>query len=215
VDNLKCNNNKDNKGKIMPSIFMLKLGFVLFLLSGCSANESRDITCESLCAGDIVFRRGNGTKSRAVLYADKEGMYSHTGIVVQLADSSFMIVHAEPDHACGDSLKLETIKCFFANKNAEKGAIMRFAYSAECTTQAADYALKLYNTHSIVFDHDYNLNDSTKLYCTELVWRAYMQAGKDISNGRRTAVNALSFSGDYLMPSDVYKNEKGIIIYEF
>ncbi|MDR3328012.1 MAG: hypothetical protein LBT04_07840 [Prevotellaceae bacterium] len=191
-------------------------GFVFLLLSGCSASGSRqDVPCELLRAGDVVFRRGNGTKSQAVLYADREGMYSHTGIVVQLTDSTLRIVHAEPDKTCGDSLKLETLKSFFSEKNAEKGAIMRFACSAECAAQAADYALKLYNAHSTVFDHDYDLKDSTQLYCTELVWRAYLHAGIDISNGRRTALNAPSFSGYYLMPSDVYKNEEGVVVYEF
>ena len=38
-----------------------------------------------LKAGDVVFRRGSGFTSQAVLLAEKGGAYSHTGIVVDSA----------------------------------------------------------------------------------------------------------------------------------
>lgn len=40
--------------------------------------------CE-LKTGDIVFRRGGGISSHAVMMADRNGRYSHVGIVVDSA----------------------------------------------------------------------------------------------------------------------------------
>ena len=71
---------------------------VCILLTGCITDGPfRSILPETveLRAGDVVFRRGGGLTSRAVLMADAQGQYSHIGIVVDSAGQK-MIVHAVP-----------------------------------------------------------------------------------------------------------------------
>jgi hypothetical protein len=45
--------------------------------------------------GDLVFRKGIGAKTQAVLHADSLGIYSHTGIVVK-DGAVFKIIHITP-----------------------------------------------------------------------------------------------------------------------
>ena len=80
----------------------MKTAICLALLTATliSCNDKKDLTifpagCE-LKTGDIVFRRGGGISSHAVMMADRNGRYSHVGIVVDSAGKK-MIVHAVPD----------------------------------------------------------------------------------------------------------------------
>jgi uncharacterized protein YycO len=85
----------------------------------------------------------------------------------------------------------------------------------ECAEKAAQYA-KEFLEKEVLFDHDYNLNDSTKMYCSEMIWRAYMRAGRDITDQRRTEVRSSPiYNGTYILPSDVYQNEYLTIVYVF
>ena len=76
----------------------------LLVLTACSDNTGREGSILpadlQLQEGDVVFRRGGGFTSHAVLMADRGGIYSHVGIVADSA-GQLMVVHAvpgEPDY---------------------------------------------------------------------------------------------------------------------
>ncbi len=184
---------------------------VLTFLAGCgNAEKQINISTKDIAEGDLVFRKGNGTKSRVVLGTDPNGMYSHVGIVVKV-DSSLKIIHITPDERengeTEDRIKIETFEQFFAPDKSEKGIVLHWTDSLTTAHNAATQAIEYYNKQ-VLFDHDYNLQDSTQMYCTELVWRCYQKAGKDISEGRRSEVKKFPmFSGTYIFPSDIYVNK--------
>ena len=200
---------------------LLTLFFVLFafIQVGCHRSKQVLIPYQQLDEGDLVFRRGSGAKSQAVLYADKTGKYSHVGIIVK-DGSEFMVVHITPgERSAGeteDKIKMERLEVFFARDKAQQGAILHFIDSSECSQQAAQHA-KMFFEKEILFDHDYNLDDSIKMYCSEMVWRAYLKAGRDITEQRRSEVpqEFPIFSGIYIFPSDIYQNKYLTIVYEF
>jgi hypothetical protein len=167
--------------------------------------------------GDIVFRKGTGTKTRAVLYADTNGIYSHSGIVVSTTNS-FKIIHITPGERekdeTADFIKIENIEDFFANNRARHGAVYRLSYNTQIKSAAAEHALRLLNK-KISFDHKYNLDDTATMYCTELIYYVYKLAGKDITHGKRSTINAPMYSGTYILPSDIYKNNEFELIYKF
>lgn len=203
--------------KYIP-VWLFFCGLLLWLFCGCGMGEQNPVSEIDFSAGDLVFRKGNGAKSRAVLQADTSGIYSHTGIVVH-TDSGYMVVHITPgerkEGETVDKIKLETPERFFASKRAKKGAVMRFRDSLECSVQAAEYALLFYETE-MLFDHDYNLEDTTKMYCTELIWHVYKHAGRDVSKGKRSVIKSFPlYSGTYIFPSDIYGNDQLILLYEF
>jgi hypothetical protein len=166
--------------------------------------------------GDVVFRKGIGTKTQAVLYADSQGIYSHAGIVVK-DEEVFKIIHITPGERekgdTTDKIKMETPDLFFGNDRAEHGAVYRLADTAFCA-DAAKQAKRLLQK-GVLFDHDYDLSDTTQLYCTELIWYVYGLAGTDISFGKRSELNAPMYSGTYIFPSDIYTNDSFSLIYKF
>jgi len=203
-------------------IFLVGLIFScvsLFLFFECSGKKSNiDLSTVRFEEGDIIFRRGIGAKSNAVLHADKNGMYSHAGIIVK-RDSVFMVIHITPGERekeeNEDKIKIELPEQFFSPERAQYGAVIRLKDSLEYSVNAAREAFRLLE-EGVLFDHDYLLEDSGKMYCTEMIWRAYLSVGKDITRGQRSKIeNFPMYSGTYIFPSDIFDNDEFTLIYKF
>jgi len=193
----------------------------LLILSGCKKEEQSgmavDFPYESLQEGDLVFRRGIGMVSRVVLAADKAGSYSHIGIVVK-ENSKWKVVHAvpgEPDYEGDpDRIKMDDIQLFFHKDRAKAGALMRLSMDSDLSHSAARHAIQLYRSR-ILFDHKYNLNDSSEMYCTELVDYIYKKQGIDLSEDRISRINIPGLNGDYLLPGHIQQSSLLQLIYYF
>ena len=191
-------------------------------LSGCSgarggSKADFELLQRELREGDLLFRRGIGVLGRAVVATDDEGRFSHVGIAVKV-DNEWHVVHAVPDEpdfeGDFDRVKCEPIERFYDEFRAGNGAVYRTELPAETIEIAVRNALRL-STERRPFDHDYDLGDTTALYCTELVEYVFGLGGVSMSEGRQTHVNFPSMTGDYIMPSDLTKNNKLNPIYSF
>lgn len=192
----------------------------LIILNGCMEGENRGeihLPTDTFHDGDLAFRRGTGLTSRIVLAADKSGDFSHVGILKQI-DGKWHVIHAvpgEPDYEDDvDRVKLETVEHFFAAKRAAKGAVLRVKGQAEAAERAAAHAFRLFQAR-ILFDHDYDLADTTRMYCTELIDHVYKKEGIDLSEGRLSHIRIPGLGGDYLLPSDIAQSDKLRLIYSF
>ena len=158
--------------------------------------------------GDVVFRRGGGLESHAVLTMDAHGQYSHVGIVVDTMGRK-MIVHAvpgEPDFDGDvDRVKLDEIGKFFMPIYANKGAVKRMDDSI-VAKRAANIALGIFRK-GMLFDNDYNANDTTEMYCTEFVMYAYDRAGVRLVTTEPHSVSLPIVNADIYYPSDVYESK--------
>jgi len=186
---------------------------VLLLLLALTACKKSSVPVQerfvnvSFQEGDLVFRRGSGIASRAVLTADTRGSYSHVGIVVK-EGSAWMVVHITPGEAPKgekDSVKSESLSEFFKSSRAVSGAVMRFTGDPELSKRAALEAVTICQ-RKILFDHAYNLSDTTAMYCTELIRFVYLKAGVDLTGGKTEHVHIPGFNGDYLFPSLIMKS---------
>lgn len=188
----------------MRSEFRLLL-FLFACTFGC-AQEERNIASEKRLfalveAGDLVFRRGGGVASRAVLVADAGGTYSHVGVVVE----DGKVIHSVPE----GGVKIEKLEEFFAPRAALRGAVMRVQVSLE---RVMELAAPFEGTG---FDHNYDLADSTKVYCTELVWRVFNRLGVDLTEGRRSRISVPGFDGEYILPSDLAKCKRLVEVWAY
>ena len=170
-----------------------------------------------LADGDLAFRRGTGILSHIVTTASNDGTYSHVGILKKI-DNEWFVIHAVPDEpdfeGDVDRVKADSLSRFFANDRAVRGIIARVTEDTLAASKAARIAWEM-SQKGILFDHDYNLNDTLRMYCTELVEFAYQKAGICLSEGRRTQINVPSMSGTYLMPDDIVANKRLKIQYAF
>ncbi len=190
----------------------LHIGIVLLCLAACSSHDSTNTPhcimpqSTQLREGDVVLRMGSGITSHAVAAADRDGQYSHIGIV---ADScgTLMIVHAvpgEPDFAGDiDRVKLDMPEKFFNSIYAVRGAVYRPA-DAKVGRRAAQNAMAIYR-RGTAFDHDYDSSDTTRMYCTELVAHAYRNAGANVVGAPSHDINLPGLHTRCWLPSDFHK----------
>ena len=140
-----------------------------------------------------------------------------SGILKKKAGQWYVIhaVPGEPDFKDDpDRVKMETVKVFFEKRKAVNGAIMRVSGDSVARYRAATHAEHLYESH-VLFDHDYDLADTTKMYCTELIDFVYRKEGIDLPEGRISHVNIPGFRGDYLLPNDIAQSKRLCLIYYF
>jgi len=192
-------------------LFLPVLAALLSMAMSCRKNPDNIYSLlpdtVQLHEGDIVFRRGGGMTSQAVLLADKDGFYSHCGIVVDSAGTK-LIVHAvpgEPDYEGDpDRVKADQPETFFSNVYANAGEVCRV--DADSTARlAARKAWELYRK-KVLFDHDYDFKDTTRLYCTEMVHLVYREADCILCGDPTHRFDLPGLHCTCWLPSDLYKS---------
>ncbi len=83
--------------------------------------------------------------------------------------------------------------------------VMRFTGDPQLSKRAAMEAVTVCR-RKILFDHAYDLSDTTAMYCTELIRFAYLKVGVDLTGGKTERVHIPGFNGDYLFPSQIMKS---------
>lgn len=176
---------------------------------GSQGSAALDVPVELLQDGDLALRCGISLESRFVTGINGEnGPYSHIGLVVNV-DGKWMVAHAVPgENPPGEPeyLKLDPISDYYGGDRAKLGAIIRVTEDSAACAAATGYALWAVDAHK-VFDNAFDWEDTTQLYCTELVQRAYQRSGIDLTQGRKTNVGAAAFKGTYVFPSDITSNK--------
>ncbi|MBR6202489.1 MAG: hypothetical protein IKQ62_05760 [Bacteroidaceae bacterium] len=191
--------------------------WVALLLLGCGEPQEVVVLTgeEAFREGDLVMRCGYGVESKAVTEAS-QSIYSHIGMLhYDGLLGQWMVVHAVPDEAeRGEPewLKCERLSDFYAADRAMRGAWMRVDCSDAVAGAAVRYALQKVK-QKVVFDNDYLLSDTTSLYCTELIWQAYLHQGIDLSDSRRHDVPLLfSKDGECIFPVDIEESDKILFV---
>lgn len=176
----------------------------------------------SLQPGDVIFRRGRDAVSAVVLAADGASRFSHVGIIVPIGRLP-AVVHALPDDAEHPEgrVRIEPVGTFIAPENASELAVYRLHHgsretsretSGETAGRAARHALR-YVREQRRFDNDFRLETPGELYCTELVWRAFREAGTDLLDGRLARLRLPLRSGDFVLPSSMTESPRlGLVI---
>lgn len=162
--------------------------------------------------GDVVFRDGLGVESRAVVITS-HGRYSHIGLLHRdSASGQWQVVHAVPCEDEPEYIKAEPVAVFFDSYRAQSGAWARIDCSDSVAAAAVRYALGKVEKH-VLFDNDYLLDDTTRLYCTELVWRSFLSQGIDVSDGQRHGVLTLfSNEGECIFPDNIEKSSTTLFV---
>ena len=202
---------KSRKGRLISLIVILVflVGPVAYLLITNHTSKSyfRESDSIEFHSGDLVFRRGKSFVSQLVLLRDNKSQYSHVGIVVMKDDQPY-VVHAVPGEAEKDQpeyVKMETMPEFLDKDKSADFAVYSLKGQYEQTgKRVAEKAIEYFEKH-IQFDSSFDLKDESKLYCTELVWRAYQYAGLNLIE-TYDKVNMPFYKGDFIYPSNIFLN---------
>lgn len=187
--------------------------------TGCSHGEEAplNVPLEQLKNGDLALRCGTSLESHAVIGVNGEnGPFSHIGIVVEV-DGEWFVAHAVPgENESGEPeyVKLDPIMVYFGRDRAKLGSIMRVTDDSTACRKATDYAQWAVGAKK-VFDNSFDWEDTTRLYCTEMVQRAYLHAGIDLAEDRHTEVVAALMPGIYVFPCDIVANRSLHVVSDF
>lgn len=197
------------------SIFTLNKSYILLILlliTSCRSGGNHyaatppEIPISNFRSGDVAFRLGRTIESRAIA---ADGGYSHVGIIIR-NDSTLLVAHIEPSRNSSELTKYESLEQFFHPDNASSGAVMRIENLNP--TQLAVVENYLFSCKNISFDHDYKLSDTTQMYCTELVYRAFLEIGIEITEVRHRVPLAHE---EVILPTDISKSDKLIEIWRY
>ncbi len=178
--------------------------------------ETRNIPVE-FRNGDIAFRRGSGLASNIVLQTNRRGSFSHVGVIMNI-DNEWQVVHEVPDEGesrMDDKIYAEPIGEFFNTMKAASGAVYRLSGIDSASQEAVCRYLEEQLRNNTLFDHKYDLADSSKLYCSELVWHGFLRAGIDITKGSRTMISFPGIGEEQILPADIEYNEDLELMYRF
>ena len=133
--------------------------------------------------GDIIFRQGISMVSRLVQGLDNSVPYTHVGLIVS-SPEGFRVVHAVPaeDNEIIACVKKESLEDFLRPDRARALGIYRSKCDAGQIARISQWAIRKADVHT-PFDDSFDLSDTNSLYCTELIWRAFLQAGTDLCQG--------------------------------
>lgn len=140
-------------------------------------------------SGDVLLRLGSSFVSSFIAksFPDSHGM-SHCGILVQ-DKGIWKVIHSISGRISGvDGIRIESASSFMANALDNKVILVKpkFLIDGQLISNIANKYLFKHPE----FDHDFNLHDRDKLYCSELVRAVYLDAGiEDIFTYKTIAGN--------------------------
>lgn len=167
-----------------------------------STYSSIDIDTSLLQDGDIIFRRGISFVSNLVLENDSESPYSHVGIV-SFFNNELFVIHAVPDESENgiDYVRKDPLNLFLRTDRASAFAVIRYN-NITAAKKASAYSKKCYDS-KILFDDEFSLQDSSKLYCTELVWLAFKNANVNLTESKFDTLSIPIGENPYLLPGTI------------
>jgi len=158
--------------------------------------------------GDLIFRRGISIESQIVLLSDGNSDYSHVGIIC-IKNKKPFVIHSVPGENDEEYelIKMESVDVFLRKDKATRFAVFRLEDTLmNITAMASDFAYNCY-LRKYCFDNQYDLLSDKKLYCTELIWKAYKNAGLDIVQNRLHDINFIVINKKMIMPSSITESK--------
>jgi hypothetical protein len=152
--------------------------------------------------GDLLFRRGSSFESMMVMMADREGDYSHVGVVV-MEGSTPWVIHTEPGKKQSPDavVRRERMEQFLAPRKATQYSLFRMSFPEPLDTGALVHYLTEVFDAAVPFDYDFDDDDDTRLYCSELVKNAFDCAGIDLLFGKKDQLSVFGIKISVILPS--------------
>ena len=156
--------------------------------------------------GDLLFRNGIGYESRVVTGLSN-GKFSHIGIAYHNG-RQWNVIHAVPgENEKGEPeyLKCEPISGFYYYSRAKLGGSARVSCTDSIANIVAERAHDIVN-RKVLFDNNYDIDDTTKLYCTELVRLVYLAQNIDLCEDRWHRIPIINTKAHVIFPEDIWNS---------
>lgn len=148
--------------------------------------------------GDVLLSGSSGWRSWIVRSADEvKTPFSHAGLIL-IENGTPMLLHSTPVDGA------RTLTMPLADYLAWPGLQTVAIYRARdpLLARAAAREARRYLALAVPFDQDYDINSDATLYCTEMIWRSYLNAGVDLLGNPRRPLRSAPLYGPLIWPSD-------------
>lgn len=127
-------------------------------------------TLKSCKNGDIMLRSGTGIISNMIRKTlNEKNPFTHCGVICKNKDSTY-VIHAVAKEISGhDGIQTTTINDFLKNSDKNNVALFRLKVSKNQIRNMVN-KLQFYLKKQINFDYNFDLNDSNKMYCSEIIY---------------------------------------------
>jgi uncharacterized protein YycO len=133
--------------------------------------------------GDVILRKGYGMVSHAIA-TKLDGKYSlsHCGVIVE-SEAKFFVVHTVASEISEvDGMQIETLD-EFVRQSSTGSIVVNRLLNDSAAAHVAEGALE-YLSARVGFDKNFDITDSSRFYCSELIWRCLKnKAGIDLFEG--------------------------------
>lgn len=132
--------------------------------------------------GDIILRHGYGLVSDIIVEQLHEKYdISHCAIICK-TDTGFAIVHSVSSSISNiDGVQAQDLKSFVNESQLNSVIILRYKPKIEKPNSCISNRAVQYLTQQVPFDESFDINDSSEFYCTELLWKVFLnEFGDDI-----------------------------------
>ena len=110
------------------------------------------------------------------------------------------MIHASPE---SERVEMEPLEEFLSPFEVERAAVYRLKGNRAGAGRASGEAREFY-LEKRPFDGSFDKNNEEAVYCTELIWKAFGNAGIDLFGTERSAYfTPVPFYGNVLFPSDL------------
>ena len=159
-------------------LFLLPITLFLYIYEYRSVQEQLFSTyhlsqdeLNKINSGDIILRKGYGLVSATISETYNTNLdVSHCAFIIK-KDNKFSVVHSVSQSLSNfDGVQTQDLETFI--KDSRKGSIIIVRYKPRPLDDISkiEKRVNYYLEKKVPFDHDFNLNDSSKIYCSELPW---------------------------------------------
>jgi hypothetical protein len=182
-----------------PAVLFPRQLILLFLacclLASCSffagkedQNPSYQLSQEELellQPGDIILRQGFGAVSHAISeYLKEPTKVSHVALLSRDNIGEWQVIQSISQRVSNtDGLQAQDLATFVSESETSSIVVVRFrGYETNPGLNLRiERAAQDYLKQQTPFDHSFSLEDSTRFFCSELIWRLFLnEAGVDI-----------------------------------
>lgn len=129
--------------------------------------------------GDIILRHGFGMVSDLIVSTmNEEYDISHCAILVK-DRNGFNVIHSVSQSLSDfDGVQSQSLNRFISDSKENSIIVVRYKGNSDSLISGS---AKYYLNKKIPFDNDFDIKDSSKIYCTELIWKVIKDSqGVDI-----------------------------------
>lgn len=143
------------------------------IIQNKAVSRLSDLELSSIQEGDFILRRGFGYFSDYIASSLNMGNVdvTHAGIIVKQHNKWFVIHSLSSDVSDIDGVQIQELSQFLNYSTPGKIIITRAKNSDKSLGKRLAQRAYVYLAKNIPFDHDGDFNDSSKLFCTELIWQ--------------------------------------------